>query len=239
MKILITSGGTKVPIDSVRHIGNMSSGTMGREIAMMALAKGHEVDFFTSKDGKRPSQKTVDFTKSLDIQLREVQLIASILREALFHEYEYVSYDDYLAGVMDLLDKKVYDAIILCAAVSDYRMEPVKGKISSNNDELSIVLQKAQKVLPLVRNKAKASKVVGFKLLSGSTTEELIRVCYAQFNDNNLDMVVGNDIDSLRSGNYFQIHIVKDDFSPTGSKLLTIREGFGYSIISSLEEMVR
>ena len=140
---------------------------------------------------------------------------------------------------MDLLDKKAYDAIILCAAVSDYRMEPVKGKISSNNDELNIVLQKAQKVLPLVRDKAKTAKVVGFKLLSGATTEELIRVCYTQFDDNHLDMVVGNDIDSLRSGNYFQIHIVKDSTSPIGSKLLTIKEGFGYSIISSLEDMVR
>lgn len=43
MKILITSGGTKIPLDSVRHIGNMSSGTMGREIALAALEKKHEV----------------------------------------------------------------------------------------------------------------------------------------------------------------------------------------------------
>jgi phosphopantothenoylcysteine synthetase/decarboxylase len=33
MKILITSGGTKVPIDSVRHIGNFSTGRYGSEIA--------------------------------------------------------------------------------------------------------------------------------------------------------------------------------------------------------------
>ena len=33
MKILITSGGTKVKIDQVRHIGNMSKGTFGSKIA--------------------------------------------------------------------------------------------------------------------------------------------------------------------------------------------------------------
>jgi len=33
MKILITSGGTDVPIDDVRKISNMSSGKYGAEIA--------------------------------------------------------------------------------------------------------------------------------------------------------------------------------------------------------------
>ena len=41
MKVLITSGGTKVPIDTVRHIGNMSSGTFGAKIAFQLLELGH------------------------------------------------------------------------------------------------------------------------------------------------------------------------------------------------------
>ncbi len=32
MKILITSGGTRVPIDSVRSITNMSKGTYGKNL---------------------------------------------------------------------------------------------------------------------------------------------------------------------------------------------------------------
>ncbi len=43
MRVLITSGGTKVPIDSVRHIGNMSSGTFGAKIGYEALRAGHNV----------------------------------------------------------------------------------------------------------------------------------------------------------------------------------------------------
>jgi phosphopantothenoylcysteine synthetase/decarboxylase len=38
MKILLTSGGTKVKIDRVRHIGNMSHGTFGSAIAKHLLS---------------------------------------------------------------------------------------------------------------------------------------------------------------------------------------------------------
>ena len=34
MKILVTSGGTKIPIDRVRDITNMSTGTFGSKIAI-------------------------------------------------------------------------------------------------------------------------------------------------------------------------------------------------------------
>ncbi|MFH1429422.1 MAG: phosphopantothenoylcysteine decarboxylase [Candidatus Margulisiibacteriota bacterium] len=36
MKVLITAGGTKEPIDPVRYIGNSSSGKMGRALAVVA-----------------------------------------------------------------------------------------------------------------------------------------------------------------------------------------------------------
>ena len=40
MKILITSGGTKVSIDRVRSITNMSQGTFGSRIADAFFSKG-------------------------------------------------------------------------------------------------------------------------------------------------------------------------------------------------------
>ena len=43
--ILITSGGTKVYIDEVRHVGNMSSGRFGADLAREALRLGHTVIF--------------------------------------------------------------------------------------------------------------------------------------------------------------------------------------------------
>ena len=43
MKILITSGGTKVPIDDVRSITNMSSGKFGAEIAAIFTSQKNKV----------------------------------------------------------------------------------------------------------------------------------------------------------------------------------------------------
>jgi phosphopantothenoylcysteine decarboxylase / phosphopantothenate---cysteine ligase len=43
LKVLVTAGGTQEPIDSVRYIGNHSSGRMGYALAEAALRRGSEV----------------------------------------------------------------------------------------------------------------------------------------------------------------------------------------------------
>ena len=43
LKVLVTAGGTREPIDSVRFIGNSSSGRMGFALAQAAHARGAEV----------------------------------------------------------------------------------------------------------------------------------------------------------------------------------------------------
>src|SRR5689334_870011 len=43
MKVLITAGPTREPIDAVRFIGNRSSGKMGLALARAAIAAGHRV----------------------------------------------------------------------------------------------------------------------------------------------------------------------------------------------------
>ena len=43
LRLLVTAGGTREPIDSVRFIGNRSSGKMGLAVAREALRLGAEV----------------------------------------------------------------------------------------------------------------------------------------------------------------------------------------------------
>ncbi len=43
LRVLVTAGGTREPIDSVRFVGNSSSGRMGLALAEAALARGAEV----------------------------------------------------------------------------------------------------------------------------------------------------------------------------------------------------
>lgn len=61
MKILVTSGGTKIPIDKVRDITNMSKGTFGSKIATELLKLGHEIIFFKAKNSKSPFKFDYNF----------------------------------------------------------------------------------------------------------------------------------------------------------------------------------
>ena len=54
MRVLITSGGTKIKIDMVRSISNMSRGTFGSQIADSFLEEGWNVDFLAAKDSRLP-----------------------------------------------------------------------------------------------------------------------------------------------------------------------------------------
>ncbi|MFQ5966274.1 MAG: bifunctional phosphopantothenoylcysteine decarboxylase/phosphopantothenate--cysteine ligase CoaBC [Acidimicrobiia bacterium] len=49
-KVLVTTGGTREPIDPVRFIGNRSSGRMGREIAAEAARRGADVVLVSSAE---------------------------------------------------------------------------------------------------------------------------------------------------------------------------------------------
>ncbi len=50
MKVIVTAGGTREPIDPVRYIGNRSSGKMGNAIAEVACARGASVLLVTAAE---------------------------------------------------------------------------------------------------------------------------------------------------------------------------------------------
>jgi phosphopantothenoylcysteine decarboxylase / phosphopantothenate---cysteine ligase len=54
LKVLITAGGTREPIDPVRFIGNRSSGKMGLALADEAYERGADVTLITTAPVKRP-----------------------------------------------------------------------------------------------------------------------------------------------------------------------------------------
>jgi phosphopantothenoylcysteine decarboxylase/phosphopantothenate--cysteine ligase len=247
MRLLITSGGTKVPIDSVRHIGNMSSGTMGNKIAIEALSKEHHVDFLTSKDGYKPSEFSIKFNRhsySMN-QLNNDKELASKELEKHFNfmysygfrysEYLYSTYDEYSDKLFNLIDSKHYDAIILVAAVSDYGVNKTEGKISSSKD-FSIGLKRLPKLLPLVKDKVDTrTKVVGFKLTADKTPKEVLEISKKQMDDYGIDMVVGNDIIALRNNEYYQIIISKTKHGIINSNL--IEKDFEQTIIRTIESL--
>ena len=83
--------------------------------------------------------------------------------------------DEYGRALERLLKGRPIDATFLAMAASDYAPEPVAGKISSDSDALTIRCVRQPKVIQHVRDWSPSTFLVGFKLLSGAPTEELIR----------------------------------------------------------------
>jgi phosphopantothenoylcysteine synthetase/decarboxylase len=97
MKILIAAGNTLVPIDRVRCITNVFSGRTGASIARRAWERGHAVTLLTSHP--------------------EVVEIAPPERWAV---HRYSAFSDLQELLRTHLTAMDYDAVIQCAAVSDY-----------------------------------------------------------------------------------------------------------------------
>lgn len=210
MRVLITSGGTKIPIDRVRHIANMSSGTFGSKIALEALKEGLYVDFFYAENSKTPFTFNANLMKGdisdyLDSMVR-LQLMKDDIRKYSdnYSESTYKNFDEYYNKLEHIIRITKPEIIVLAAAVSDYGVENyVDGKIRSRNtSDMSIKLTPLPKVISKVRGWQPNAYIVGFKLLVDSTREELITASNNSIVDNDCDMIVGNDLKDIKENNH-------------------------------------
>lgn len=215
MNILITSGGTKVPIDRVRSITNMSHGTFGSRIANAFFIKGLEafrsgdkknfidkITFFMAKGSKVPNAQRIN-EENFEDGYTPIELV------------KYSTFDDYKNGVEDLLKKERYDIIVVAAAVSDYGVANYyDGKYRSREDDMCIKLVKLPKILPIMRKLAPNSIICGFKLLVNSTTAELLNAMKNQIVESDVDLVIGNDLRDIKSNDHKLTIISKHNIEP-------------------------
>jgi len=75
---------------------------------------------------------------------------------------------------------------------------------------LTIQLRPAEKVISKVKEWAPDAVLVGFKLLVGCTKEELIKAAVSSIETNGCDLVIANDLNSLKAGNH-QVWLVDKD----------------------------
>ena len=216
MKILITSGGTKVPIDRVRSITNMSRGTFGSRIAEAFFDMGlktfrsgddngnpiEKITFFMAKDSRKPTLQTLN-DETYEYGYRPIEYA------------EYSTFDDYKAGIEDLLKKETYDIIVVAAAVSDYGVANYyNGKYRSREDDMCIKLVKLPKILPIMRNLAPESVICGFKLLVDSNDDDLLDAMKKQIAESDVDLVIGNDLRDIKANDHKLTVISKSNSTP-------------------------
>lgn len=204
MKVLITSGGTKVEIDDVRSIQNMSKGTFGKQIAVSFLERDCDVIFLKSKGSRSPFKIEEDFYKDFKEGInKRFNFIQSYYAEKmhLYSQYEYSLFEEYEKTLFSLLESEKPDILVLAAAVSDYGAVKHKGKLRSSDSERIIQLFELPKLIGKVKE-ASSSFLVGFKLLVGSTNGELLQAMKSSMINNKCDMIVGNDLKQLKNNNH-------------------------------------
>ena len=94
-------------------------------------------------------------------------------------------------------DISKFDIIILCAAISDYTIEKVKGKIKSNEEKLILEMKQSPKVISFLREQAPNSIIVGFKLCENE--DNIINEAKNLLTKHNLNFVVANVISAIDS----------------------------------------
>lgn len=213
MKILITSGGTKIPIDRVRSITNMSRGTFGSRIADAFFVEGHD-----RNGGEKEQIDKITFFMAVGSKEPALQGVYEEAYESGYMpiEYEcYSTFDSYKAGIEEILKREKYDIIVVAAAVSDYGVANYyDGKYRSREDDMCIKLVKLPKILPIMRELAPDSVICGFKLLVDSTDDQLLDAMKKQVDESGVDLVIGNDLRDIKANNHKLLVISRRNSSP-------------------------
>jgi ribulose-5-phosphate 4-epimerase/fuculose-1-phosphate aldolase len=176
MRIVVVTGGTQIDWDDMRTLTNKSKGKFGVRIANGFVAEGHEV--------------TLIHAESVDL---------SVLTPAVTDSRPFRTYDD-LAEALFSLREEPFDAIVMAAAVSDYRFSKVEGKIVSKKYTITVTIHRTPKLLSKMRDWYQEFRpfIVGFKLLSGVTWDKLQTVAFQQMEDCRINMTVANDWQELQ-----------------------------------------
>jgi len=167
-KILIIGGPSAESIDEIRLITNRSSGKTSISLAKNAFLKGADIEIWYGRGREHiPNYLITKNFESINDLIEMVKL--------------------------KNLDK--FDAIILCAALSDYIPKKQKGKITSGKEKLIIELFPTDKIISLLRKKARNSKIIGFKV--EDKKDQLLKRAMKLIKDNNLDFAVANTIEGF------------------------------------------
>ena len=164
LDVVVTAGGTREPIDSIRFIGNRSSGRMGVALAVEARRRGGRVTLLAAN---------VTTPLPTGVEVISTPTATDLEREALLR-----------AGA---------DVILMAAAVGDYRAAtPIDGKRAKDGSPWQIELTPTPDIaFALGERRTPQQVLVAFGAEHGSSGLERKR---GMLVDKNVDLVVYNDV---------------------------------------------
>lgn len=164
LRVVVTAGGTREPVDSVRFVGNRSSGKMGAALAREAYRRGAGVSVVAANVPE--AEPGVDW--------RPVETFAELREETL-----------------RLCEEA--DALVMAAAVSDFTPASpmLEEKIRRGGREtMTLELAATPDILSEVRERYPGLFVVGFAATHGDPLPD----AREKLRKKGADLVVGNDI---------------------------------------------
>jgi phosphopantothenoylcysteine decarboxylase / phosphopantothenate---cysteine ligase len=165
VRVVVTAGGTREPVDPVRYLGNRSSGKMGTALAHAASGYGAQVTLVTTVE------------PALEMHLERIVRV------------------DTAAEMHDALRARLSetDLLLMAAAVADWQpAEPSPRKLKKHAGEWLLRLLPTPDILTALREEPARDGVfvVGF----AAETEDLIDNARAKLQEKGLDLIVVNDV---------------------------------------------
>jgi phosphopantothenoylcysteine decarboxylase / phosphopantothenate---cysteine ligase len=134
LRVIVTAGGTREPIDSVRFIGNRSSGRMGMALAAAAAERGAEVTVVAAN---------VSLPEPAGVMRIDVETTAQLSYETV-ERFE------------------TQHVLLMAAAPADFTAEQITGKIK-RQDSLNLNLHPTEDILAkLAAMRGPGQTIVGF-----------------------------------------------------------------------------
>lgn len=206
---LLTAGGTREPIDAVRHVTNVATGSLPAAMADILLSRGVDVYYLHGPDAVLPGRAMM----SLDLTgLDSVALDAALASHANQARRKHAELKGKLhlhrigtaqeaADALERLARDLQPDLVACAmAVADFAPVPLAGKLSSQAEELTLRMRPTPKAIDRVRAVAPAARLLGFKLLAGATEAELREAARILAQRSGADVVFANDVEDYRQG---------------------------------------
>lgn len=182
LRVVVTAGGTREPIDPVRFLGNRSSGRQGAAVALAAAARGAHVTLIAAHtDGDALEEVTRHPRVSITRVSTAAELHAAVGEAAA-----------------------VADVVVMAAAVADYRPTEVSdGKItkdSSPGGTLTLELVENPDILSgLVATRRDGQTIVGFAAETESDRDTLLARGRAKRARKGVDLLAVNEVGWTRA----------------------------------------
>ncbi|MDR2464710.1 MAG: NAD-dependent epimerase/dehydratase family protein [Streptococcaceae bacterium] len=227
MKVLITSGGTSEKIDAVRSITNHSTGALGKNIADLLLANGHSVHMLSTSSAIHPSPhplltlSLLTNTSELGIQLEKIlkeEKIDAVVHAMAVSDYTPTQLVSAQELARFLYKNASWDEQSLEETLISFSKIPqtlnVQKKRSSQDAQLFLTMSQNPKWVRKIKSWSPNTRLVAFKLVVNSSTEETSSIVQNMFKATQADAILQNDLVNIEGDQH-----LASLFTATGSRL--------------------